>query len=152
MKTCTLGNAQLIFYSQSLKMVVNADWPKFYQTLALALYIEMLFLPRFVSQGSFTRPSSQWPTQAFQRDKSWRETIFQIMVGRINVSIRNVALSYKCSFLIIWRWIFSASNQGLLFNQPTFWWSNVKNRKCNAFLRYLNTNPIFVNQTIVIMQ
>ena len=27
-----------------------------------------------------------------------------------------------------------------------------KNRKCNAFLRYLNTNPIFVNQTIVIMQ
>ena len=143
MKTCTLGNAQLFFYSQSLKMVVNADWPKFYQTLALALYIEMLFLPRFVSQGSFTRPSSQWPTQAFQRDKSWRETIFQIMVGRINVSIRNVALSYKCSFLIIWRWIFSASNQGLLFNQPTFW-SNVKNR--NAFLRYLNPNKILLNQ------
>ena len=50
------------------------------------------FLPWFVSQGSFSWPSRQCPTQAALRDKLWSETILKILAGRINVSICNVTL------------------------------------------------------------
>ena len=38
--------------------------------------------------------AGQWPAQAALRDKSWRETIFKIMAGRINVSICNVVFPF----------------------------------------------------------
>ena len=48
---------------------------------SLRTYFENCLCPRFVSQGSFSQPSSQWPAQAALRHKSWRETIFKLIAG-----------------------------------------------------------------------
>ena len=51
-------------------------------------------LPQLVLQGSFSWPKRQWLAQTTHRDKSWRETIFKIMAGKINVSTCYLSGSY----------------------------------------------------------
>ena len=56
---------------------------------------ENCHLPWFFHQSCLSWLSGQWPAQATLRGKSWNETIFKIIVGRINVlSICNVLYSY----------------------------------------------------------
>ena len=106
--TCTLGNAQLIFYSQSLKMLVNA-----YQHLFWPYTLNRSFHDLSLRAPLSGQAANGRPKLLVLRDKNrggGRHFSIPIMVRRINVSICNVALSAS----------FSASNQALLFNQPTF--------------------------------
>ena len=56
--------------------------------------LENCLLPCFVPQSCMNQASSQWPHQAVVREKTWKETIFKIMVGRINVSISSVVIMH----------------------------------------------------------
>ena len=60
---------------------ITAKYIKTYMIIShyiqsLSTYFENCLLQPFVSQGSVSRPSSQWPTQAALRDK------FQTYVGK----------------------------------------------------------------------
>ena len=133
--TCTLGNAQLIFYSQSLKMLVNA--------------YQHLFWPYTLNRSfhdlSLRAPLSGRPSCLCSEIKIVEEgDIFQYL------------LWWEGSMFLYVMWLSQLAfrhqiKRSCLTNQ-LFDHQMSKNRKCNAFLRYLNTNPIFVNQTIVIMQ
>ena len=62
------------------------------------LHIDTLILPaiilKIVSQSCLGQPLAIWLAKGALRDKSWRETIFKIMAGRINVSICNVVFPF----------------------------------------------------------
>ena len=73
---------------------------------SLSTYFENCLFLQFVSQVSFSWQISQWLAQAVLRDKSWMETIFRIMAGRINVSICNVVIYdtlYSTKNILIWK-------------------------------------------------
>ena len=65
-----------------------------FSTLKSLRYFVNCLLPQLVLQGSFSWPKRQWLAQTTQRDKSWRETIFKIMAGKINVSTCYLSGSY----------------------------------------------------------
>ena len=137
--TCTLGNAQLIFYSQSLKMLVNA-----YQHLFWPYTLNRSFHDLSLRAPLSGQEANGRPKLLVLRDKNrggrhfsilwWEGSMFLYVMWLSQLAFRHQIKRRSC-----------LTNQ--LFDHQMS-----KNRKCNAFLRYLNTNPIFVNQTIVIMQ
>ena len=62
-------------------------------------YIDLLSW--FFHESCLGRPLAARPAQTTLRGKSWKETIFKIMAGRINVSICNVDPSYDLYSLMV---------------------------------------------------
>ena len=81
-----ITNSRFVFLVYSHLQMIKEGHITYMYIESLSSYFRICLLQRFVSQGSFSQPSSQWPAQASLRDKSWRETIFKIMAGRIIVS------------------------------------------------------------------
>ena len=66
-------------------------------------------LPWFSPQSFLSWQSSQWLAKAALMGKSWKETIYKIMAGRINVFICNVLHSYfekKIQIPVVWNLIY----------------------------------------------
>ena len=84
--------SEIVVFCKKQKISKNIDIFMFipHYIYSLSTYFENCLLPRFVTQSTFSRPSSQRPSKAALRDKSWRETIFKIKAGRFDVSVFNV--------------------------------------------------------------
>ena len=79
----------MIFYSKKILSNVDCCFHIIYRHIYPSRhYLKHFFLPYFVPQSCMSQLSSQWPDLAALRDKTWRETIFKIIAGSINIYIQ----------------------------------------------------------------
>ena len=87
-----------IFYIHSTYVDITLEINRLILPVIILKIVSSMFcLSKLLKAGQ----ACQWPTHVSVRDKTWKETIFKIMAGKINVSISSIVDIYIVYFLIM---------------------------------------------------